>query len=127
MAFHSFDDREVWKLACRVAVQVYGDLRDCRDFGLRDQMTSAAVSIASNIAEGAERSSRPDFIRFLNIAKGSAAELRTQIYIATGIDVLTAAQQANHITDLRHLSAMLHALTKSLSADPKAGNRTPKT
>lgn len=57
MAYRSFEDLEVWKRACRLAVRVYEALRECRDWGLRDQMTRAAVSIASNIAEGAERDS----------------------------------------------------------------------
>ena len=74
--YRSFEDLEVWKRACNLAVQVYASLRDCRDYGLRDQMQRAAVSIASNIAEGAERPPK-EFSRFLTIARGSAAELRT--------------------------------------------------
>ncbi len=114
MAFHSFEDLEVWKLSCRVAVKLYAYLRSCRDNGLKDQMTRAAISIASNIAEGAERTTAPDFIRFLNIAKGSAAELRTQIYIAERIGLVTLEQQRTHIADLKQISAMLHALSKSV-------------
>lgn len=72
MAFHSFEDLDIWKRSCRLAVQVYEHLQNCREFGLKDQMTRAAVSIASNIAEGAERNRTPDFIRFQSIAKGSA-------------------------------------------------------
>lgn len=79
MAYGSFEELEVWKRSCRLAVRVYELLRECRDYGLRDQMSRAAVSIASNIAEGAERDSRAEFARFLHIAKGSAAELRTQL------------------------------------------------
>lgn len=48
MAYCSFEDLEVWKRSCRLAVRVYGLLRNCKDFGLKDQMTRAAVSIASN-------------------------------------------------------------------------------
>ena len=81
MAFQSFEELEVWKRGCALAVYVYESLAASRDFGLRDQMQRAAVSIPSNIAEGYERSSK-DFARFLSIAKGSAAELRTQSYIA---------------------------------------------
>jgi four helix bundle protein len=114
LAYHSFEDLEVWKRACRIAVSTYEVLKDCRDYGLRDQMTRAAISIASNIAEGAERNSTPDFIRFLNIAKGSAAELRTQIYIAERIGVLTNTQNKVLINELKEISAMLHGLAKAL-------------
>jgi four helix bundle protein len=83
-------------------------------------MTRAAVSIASNIAEGAERNSTSDFIRFLNIAKGSAAELRTQVYIAERIGVLNNEQTTQLVTELKEISAMLHGLVKSLK--PKTEN-----
>jgi len=53
--YNSFENLEVWKRACALAVQTYEILNNCRDYGLKDQMTRAAVSIASNIAEGAER------------------------------------------------------------------------
>lgn len=116
MAFHSFEDLEVWKLSCRLAIQLYADLRDCSDRGMKDQMTRAAVSIASNIAEGSERVTGPDFVRFVNIAKGSAAELRTQVYIATRVGILTHQQQTELTADLKQISAMLHALSKSIQA-----------
>ncbi len=116
MSFHSFEELEVWKLSCRLAVQVYEVLRSCKDRGLKDQMTRAAVSIASNIAEGSERDTGPDFVRFLNIAKGSAAELRTQIYIAERVGVLSSEQQRPLVADLKQISAMLHGLTKSIKS-----------
>ena len=87
--YRSFEELEVWKRGCKLAVDVYLALKDSREFGLRDQMNRAAVSIPSNIAEGAERDSVKEFIHFLHIAKGSAAELRTQIYIAEKIELLT--------------------------------------
>ncbi|TVR56624.1 MAG: four helix bundle protein [Candidatus Competibacteraceae bacterium] len=114
MSYRSFEDLEVWKRACRVAVRVYEVLRDCRDYGLRDQMTRAAVSIASNIAEGAERASAPDYNRFLHIAKGSAAELRTQLYIAQRIGLIDSTTQTELTQELKEIAAMLQGLTKSL-------------
>jgi len=54
MGYRSFEELDVWKLGCNLAVRVYEALKDCKDFGLKDQMTRAAVSISSNIAEGAE-------------------------------------------------------------------------
>jgi len=57
MAYRSFEELEVWKRSCKLAVDTYIVLKDCREFGLRDQMNRAAVSVPSNIAEGAARSS----------------------------------------------------------------------
>ena len=114
MAYSSFEDLEVWKRACRLAVKIYEILRDCRDYGLKDQMTRAAVSIASNIAEGAERGSVLEFIRFLHIAKGSAAELRTQVYISRRIQVISAALEKELTEELIIVSKQLQSLITSL-------------
>jgi four helix bundle protein len=69
MAYKSFEELDVWKRACKLAVDVYVVLKDCREFGLRDQMNRAAVSIPSNIAEGAERDSKKVFMHFLKYCK----------------------------------------------------------
>lgn len=110
MAYSSFEDLEVWKRGCRLTVKIYEILKDCRDYGLKDQMTRSAVSIPSNIAEGAERDSVAEYIRFLHIAKGSAAELRTQVYIAQQIAVINQKTKTELVEDLKTISSMLHAL-----------------
>jgi four helix bundle protein len=110
MAYQSFEKLEVWKRACRLAVEVCRVLRDSKQYALRDQMQRAAISIPSNIAEGAERDSRQDFIRFLRIAKGSAAELRTQCYIARKLELLTKTDADEFIQETKELSAMLQGL-----------------
>lgn len=112
MAFQTFEDLEVWKRGCALAVFVYESLDDGRDFGLRDQMQRAAVSIPSNIAEGYERSDK-DFCRFLTIAKGSAAELRTQAYIASKTKLITSDQMAHIVDETKQLSRMLQSLSNS--------------
>jgi four helix bundle protein len=76
-----FEDLEVWKESMRLAVDVYHHFKSLHDFGFRDQIQRSAVSIPSNIAEGFERHSNKEFIQFLFVAKGSAAELRTQLYL----------------------------------------------
>ncbi len=114
--YRSFEELEVWKRACQLAVQVYETLRQCRDFALRDQMQRAAVSIASNIAEGAERGGK-DFARFLRIARGSAAELRTQCYIAAKVGILTADQMSRCVAKLKEISRMLTGLAHSLKTE----------
>ena len=116
MGYRSFEELEVWKRACRMAVDVYEVLKECRDYGLRDQMTRAAVSVASNIAEGAERDSKAEYIRFIHIAKGSAAELRTQTYIAHRIGILDHPTQAKLTQELKEISAMLHSLAQTLKS-----------
>jgi len=113
MPYQSFESLDVWKRGCRLAVRVYKELRNCRDYGLKDQMTRAGVSIASNIAEGYERGSNKDFIRFLNIAKGSAAELRTQLYIAEQIDVIEMEKRKELVTETIVISRMLQKLADS--------------
>ncbi len=114
MSYRSFEELEVWKRGCRLAVRVYEALRHCRDYGLKDQMTRAAVSIPSNISEGAERDTKPEFIRFLHIAKGSAAELRTQVYIARQIGIIESPIQVELTEELKGISAMLQGLIRSL-------------
>lgn len=81
----SFEDLMVWQKAIEFVKQVYivtneGELK--RDFGLKDQMRRAAVSIPTNIAEGFERASRREYLMFLIIAKGSAGEVRSLLRVA---------------------------------------------
>ena len=80
-----FEDIEAWKAARELSKAVYGVSSKgafARDFALRDQIRSAVVSVMSNIAEGYERDGNREFCQFLSIAKGSAGEVRSQLYIA---------------------------------------------
>jgi four helix bundle protein len=114
VAYVSFEDLEVWKRACRLAVEICSLMRDSREYTLKDQMSRAAVSIASNISEGAERGSSAEFIRFLNIAKGSAAELRTQLYIASKLGAIIPEDKALLlISEVKEISNMLQGLIRS--------------
>ena len=118
-----FEQLDVWKDGCRLSVEVYDMLKDCKDFGLRDQMQRAAVSIPSNIAEGSERQSAKEFCQFLHIAKGSSAELRTQLYIAARIGVISDADCAAIVTHCKAVSRQIQALISSIQ--PETGNRKP--
>ena len=80
-----FEDVDAWKVARELTKSVYqvtaaGEF--ARDFGLRDQIRRAAVSIPSNIAEGFERGGNKEFLQFLSQAKGSCGEIRAQLYVA---------------------------------------------
>ena len=87
----NFKELRVWSDAIDLATGIYKITSKkpfCNDFGLSSQIQRAAVSISSNIAEGDERSSNKESIRFFNIAKGSAAEVITQLNIAYRIGYL---------------------------------------
>jgi four helix bundle protein len=110
----SFEDLDVWKKSCRLSVRLYKLLKDCRDYGMKDQMLRSSISIPSNIAEGSERRSVPDFKRFINIAQGSAAELRTQLYISREINLIANNAAQELIEEVKSISKMLQALHRSL-------------
>lgn len=107
----------VWQKAKQLAVEVYrvvGATAVGRDFGLRDQVLRAAVSIASNIAEGYSRESKEDRTRFLTIARGSCAELETQLFTAEEAGLLAARPAAALRESSEEVSRMLHSLRKSI-------------
>lgn len=109
-----FEELEDWKRSARLSADIYKGLAELRDFGFRDQITRAGLSIPSNIAEGHERGTRKEMANFLNYAKGSAGELRTQIYIGMEIGFLDREQGKQWLTEAEEISRMLHGLIKSL-------------
>jgi four helix bundle protein len=122
MANQSFESLEVWKRGCRLARHVYEAWKDSNEFGLKDQMTRAAVSIPSDIAQGHERGSDADFVRFLKTAQGSAAELRTQAYIAASTKLLDRDRASRIINECKEIGAMLQGLANSKSSELKDGD-----
>ena len=80
--YQSFEDLWIWHESLEICYEIYDCMKNCRDFGLRSQMYDSSASVPSNIAEGFELNTDRAFIRHLYISKGSAGELRTQVYIA---------------------------------------------
>ncbi len=78
----NFEELEIWQLARELVNLIYCDFRACGDFGFRDQICRAGISIMNNISEGFCRSGNPEFKQFLKISKGSAAEVKSMYYIA---------------------------------------------
>ena len=90
-----FEDLVAWQKARELAKSVYDITKQkefSRDFGLRDQIRRAAVSVMSNIAEGFERGNPREFHQFLSIAKASCAEVRSQLYVASDVGHLNSQQ-----------------------------------
>ncbi|MFZ2542162.1 MAG: four helix bundle protein, partial [Gallionella sp.] len=108
-----FEDLEVWKLSARLSANLYKAMADIKDFGFRDQITRAGLSIPSNIAEGYERNSDKELANFLNYAKGSAGELRTQIYIGMEIGYIKREIGKDWIHECEAISKMLHGLIRT--------------
>ena len=95
MKINRFEDLEIWKRALKVTKEIYdliSEKKFSRDFALVDQIKRAIISVSSNIVEGFEKNNNNEFIRFLKIAKGSAGEVRNQLYIALVIGYIS--QQA---------------------------------
>ena len=115
----TFEDLDVWKRGCALAVEVHVSLAESKDFALRQQMERSSLSIPSNAAEGAERDSTPDYIKFLRYSKGSCGELRTQLYIAERVRQRLGAPALKEsramINETRDISRMLQGLINSLN------------
>lgn len=114
----SFEDLEVWKRGCQLAVDVHVALADSKDFALRGQMERSSLSIPSNIAEGAERENTAEFINFLRYSKGSCGELRTQLFVAEKVRKHLGAPPLEGsramIKETREISRMIRGLIRSL-------------
>jgi len=112
-----FEDIFAWQTARALTRQIYkisskGEFRT--DFGLRDQIRRAAVSIMSNIAEGFESHTRSMFIRYLGIAKASAGEVRSQLYVALDLGYISKEEFAYISDNVRKVSSQLFNFTKYL-------------
>ncbi|MDW7774591.1 MAG: four helix bundle protein [Desulfobulbaceae bacterium] len=115
----AFEDLEVWQKAARLSGNIYKELRTLKDYGFKDQITRSGLSIPSNIAEGIERTSDKETLTFLAYAKGSSAELRTQIYIGMDIGYIPKETGKSWIEETRNISAMLVGLMKSIKGEAK--------
>jgi four helix bundle protein len=117
-----FEDLLVWQKGMEIIKQIYlitqeGQL--AKDFSLRDQVRRAALSITSNIAEGFERSSRKEYLNFLNFAKGSAGEVRSLLHVALEISYLDRPRYEVLRKKLLELSRFLANQIKALKVPAK--------
>ena len=117
MGINRFEDMKVWKSARALNREIYslsGMGKFSRDFGLRDQIRRASVSILSNIAEGFDGQSNPVFVRFLGSARASAAEVRAQLYSALDVGYITQLEFDKLHSQVIEVSRQLTGLIKYL-------------
>ena len=123
MPVEKFQDLVAWQKARVLTAEIYQLTTQgpfARDFGLRDQIQRAAVSVMSNIAEGFERGSRAEFHQFLVIAKGSCAELRSQLYTAVDVSYIDNETFERVSLLAEEVSRILGGLRSSVARQRKA-------
>ena len=116
-SFESFEEIKAWQKAYGITLIIYRLTADgsfSRDFGLRDQIRRAAVSVMANIAEGHGRRSNIEFANFLNIARGSAAEVQSHLHIALGLNYIGRNDFDELYSMLTEVSRMTLALARYL-------------
>ncbi len=111
---HNFEKLKIWQDSLELAVEVNNCIKNSSNFALRDQLVRSSLSVPSNIAEGCERQTVKEILRYLAIAAGSSGEARTQLIIAARIGDIDF-ETANVLVDrYRNLSASIYAFRNSL-------------
>lgn len=123
--FNSFEEIKAWQKAYQITISVHQATSNgsfSRDFGLRDQIRRASVSIMANIAEGHGRRTNSEFANFLNLARGSAAEVQSHLHIARGLEYIDQALFDELYTMLDEVSKMTLALARYLREGSEKAN-----
>lgn len=121
-----FEDLEVWVAAKDASVLVYKLTENellKKDFGLKDQIRRASISVLSNIAEGFERNGNKEFIQFLSIAKGSAGEVRAQLYIIKELNFIDEQEFTLLYDKISQVSKMLSGFINYLKQSDLKGTK----
>ena len=119
-----FEDLIAWQKARELSREIYSRTREgdfAKDFGLVGQIQRAAVSVMSNIAEGFERGSRPEFHRFLCMAKSSCAEVRSQLYVALDVGYMGKETFLQLMKQAEEVARVVGGLRKSVSKPKRPG------
>jgi four helix bundle protein len=126
----SFHDLEVWKLSMDLSMLAYGitsDFPKHEIYGLSSQMRRASVSISSNLAEGSARGSRKDFRQFVIIARGSNAELQTQLLLTKRLGYVPESMIEDALRLTQQIGRMLSGLSLFLKTKPATKAAEPTT
>ena len=121
---NNFEDLKVWCDSRNISKRVYSITRKsnlARDFALKDQIRRSCISIMSNIAEGFERGGNKEFIQFLFIAKGSAGEARSQLYMALDLGYISKRSFEEMASELSAVSKQISGLIQYLKSSTMKG------
>jgi four helix bundle protein len=115
MKIQKFEDIIAWQKAQDLAVVVYKSFNDSRDFGFKDQIQRASVS--NNIAEGFDRMSDKEFVRFLYIAQASCSEVKSMLYLSNRLNYLDSETTKQFVENANEIGRIIRGLIKSLSTN----------
>ena len=110
-----FEDLEIWQNARIIVNEISKLMENYRDYGFKDQIQRASVSIMNNIAEGFERNSKKDFILFLRYAKGSCGEVRNMSYLAEDFSYIATEKAEELRNNCRKISSGIASLQRYLA------------
>lgn len=110
-----FENLYIWKESRVLINSIYKMMSACHDYGFKDQIQRAAVSIMNNIAEGCESGSDAKFINFLNIARGSCGEVRSMLYLCEDLGFCSTEEREKLQSQVRKITSGIRNLSDSLS------------
>ncbi len=114
MSISRFEDIIAWQKAKYLAINIYSLYSDCNDFGLKNQIQRASVSVMNNIAEGFERKSNNEFKQFLYIAKGSCGEVRSMLILSCELKIINQEKISELLNISEETSKLISGLIKTL-------------
>jgi four helix bundle protein len=115
MKIATFEDIVSWQKGRELYTCLYKDMLKTKNYSYRDQLLRAALSITNNIAEGFDRNSSKELRQFLVIARGSAAEVRSMLYIAKDLDLITKERQEHYMELSKDISRLLTGFIASIN------------
>ena len=117
MKIERFEDIIAWQRAKTLTINIYKTMQTCKDYGFRDQIQRASVSVMNNIAEGFERRTNKELKQFFFIAKGSCGEVRSMLHLGLELGYFAKTQQQQYLAQAEETSRLLSGFIKSLSTN----------
>jgi len=115
MGIQKFEDIVAWQKSQDLAVDIYKCFQSNKDFGFRDQILRAVVSVSNNIAEGFDRNSNADFSRFLYYSTASCSEVKSMLYLAERLNYMKTEQKSAFLEKANEISKIIRGLIKSIN------------
>ena len=119
MAVRKLENLKIWSDSRIFVVEIYKMFKDNRDYGFKDQIQRAAVSIMNNIAEGFEYGSDAQFVRYLRISKGSCSEVKSMLYLCSDLGYCSAEKREELLVNLNSIVSGIHRLIEYLAKENK--------